>query len=272
MDRKFSIGEFSKLHNVSIQTLRHYDKIGLLKPTYINEKTNYRYYSIDSFIMLAFIKQCKVIGLSLEDIKTLVDNYTSINSIMNIITKQKEIVIHRLKELEIIMDNINILENKVQTVLVQGTRKPFIKKYSERSYLKYNNVKRYTDEFEIRLTEKLSTIEEKHGPVYKELAFSVPYDTFKKKRELNYDHMMLSFNEGILEDAEEKIILPEGDYVTIYFDDDYRNTTPYYELLLNYIESNNLNVGKSFYESYIMTCISKDDVKSLGQIQIQLLQ
>ena len=39
METNFSIGEMSKLHNISVQTLRHYDKIGLLKPSYINEKS-----------------------------------------------------------------------------------------------------------------------------------------------------------------------------------------------------------------------------------------
>ncbi|WP_423244459.1 MerR family DNA-binding transcriptional regulator [Clostridium beijerinckii] len=35
----FSIGEMSKLNNISIQTLRYYDKIGLLKPKVISEKS-----------------------------------------------------------------------------------------------------------------------------------------------------------------------------------------------------------------------------------------
>lgn len=29
---KFSIGEMAKMHNISTQTLRYYDKIGLLRP------------------------------------------------------------------------------------------------------------------------------------------------------------------------------------------------------------------------------------------------
>ena len=50
MKKYFSIGEMSKLYNISIETLRHYDRIGILKPEYINKKTGYRYYSTKSFI------------------------------------------------------------------------------------------------------------------------------------------------------------------------------------------------------------------------------
>ena len=50
METYFSVGEISKLTNVPIQTLRYYDKMGLLKPAYINEQNNYRYYSVNQFM------------------------------------------------------------------------------------------------------------------------------------------------------------------------------------------------------------------------------
>ncbi|MBQ3421288.1 MAG: MerR family transcriptional regulator, partial [Romboutsia sp.] len=71
MKKYFSIGEMSKLYNISIETLRHYDRIGILKPEYINEKTGYRYYSTKNFIALDLIKNFKAIGLSLEEIKEI---------------------------------------------------------------------------------------------------------------------------------------------------------------------------------------------------------
>ncbi|MFD1176457.1 MerR family DNA-binding transcriptional regulator [Paenibacillus puldeungensis] len=46
MKTKFSIGETAKINNVSIQALRHYDKIGLLTPAFVNEESGYRYYDM----------------------------------------------------------------------------------------------------------------------------------------------------------------------------------------------------------------------------------
>ena len=68
METYFSVGEISKLTNVPIQTLRYYDKMGLLKPAYINEQNNYRYYSVNQFIKIDLLKQCKLIGLSRVEI------------------------------------------------------------------------------------------------------------------------------------------------------------------------------------------------------------
>ena len=272
MDRKFSIGEVSKLHNISVQTLRHYDKIGLLKPAYINEKSSYRFYSIDNFIMLEFIKQCKVMGLTLEEIKKLINNHTSISSILETITKQKEILASKIKELESIKSNIDILEKKIQTALDEGVGQPYIKYCSKRSYIKHSNIKRYTEEFEIELTEKLREIEKKYGEVYKELAFAISFDKYMISKNLDYDHMLLCFYDNIMSGEEKSGILPEGEYLTINFEDDYKDTKYYYEKLIQYVETEKLNIGDTFYESYILTYIGKgEEVKSLGQIQIKLL-
>ena len=43
----FKIGDFSRLAQVSVRMLRHYDKLGLLEPSYTDRFTGYRYYTID---------------------------------------------------------------------------------------------------------------------------------------------------------------------------------------------------------------------------------
>ena len=45
MKNLFSIGELSKLQNISRQTLIFYDKIGLFRPAYTDPDNGYRYYS-----------------------------------------------------------------------------------------------------------------------------------------------------------------------------------------------------------------------------------
>ena len=67
----FKIGEFSQLGQVSTRMLRHYDKLGLLTPSHIDEWTGYRYYTIDQLPRLHRIIALKDMGLSLEQINTL---------------------------------------------------------------------------------------------------------------------------------------------------------------------------------------------------------
>ncbi|MCP4423014.1 MAG: MerR family DNA-binding transcriptional regulator, partial [Chloroflexi bacterium] len=39
------IGEFAQEADVTVKTLRHYGKLGLLKPAWIDRFTGYRYYA-----------------------------------------------------------------------------------------------------------------------------------------------------------------------------------------------------------------------------------
>ena len=65
------IGDFSKLAQVSIKALRHYGKLGLLKPTWIDRFTSYRYYALDQLPRLNRILALKDLGFSLEQIQEL---------------------------------------------------------------------------------------------------------------------------------------------------------------------------------------------------------
>ncbi|MEQ8187290.1 MAG: MerR family transcriptional regulator [Candidatus Eremiobacterota bacterium] len=69
-----SIGEFSKICEVSTKTLRYYDEIGLIKPDEINPENGYRYYSIRQLKKMLFIKRLKSYHFSLEEIKAMTES------------------------------------------------------------------------------------------------------------------------------------------------------------------------------------------------------
>ncbi len=74
----FRIGEFSRIGCVTIDTLRHYDAIGLLKPAKVDRFTSYRYYSAKQLQALNRIVALKDIGFSLEEIaRILRENLTT---------------------------------------------------------------------------------------------------------------------------------------------------------------------------------------------------
>ena len=70
----FSIGEFSKFGRVTIDTLRHYDALGLLKPAKVDPFTGYRYYSARQLISLNRNIALKEIGFSLEEIARILQD------------------------------------------------------------------------------------------------------------------------------------------------------------------------------------------------------
>lgn len=66
------IGEFSKICQVSVKTLHHYDRIGLLTPAEVDCDTGYRYYRTEQIDVMNYIQRLKRYGFSLEEIQQLI--------------------------------------------------------------------------------------------------------------------------------------------------------------------------------------------------------
>ena len=69
-----SIGQMARINHISIQTLRLYDKMGLLKPVAVDAGSGYRYYSILQCAKLDLIGSLKQCGLSLKEIGSYFEN------------------------------------------------------------------------------------------------------------------------------------------------------------------------------------------------------
>jgi hypothetical protein len=54
-----TIGEFAWLSQVTVETLRHYDRVGLLKPVHLDPFTGYRHYALDQLPRLNHILALK---------------------------------------------------------------------------------------------------------------------------------------------------------------------------------------------------------------------
>jgi len=65
------IGDFSKLSQVSVKTLRYYSDFGLLKPEHTDQFTSYRYYAASQLLQLNRILALRDLGISLDQIKKL---------------------------------------------------------------------------------------------------------------------------------------------------------------------------------------------------------
>ena len=86
------IGDFAWLSQVTVETLRHYDRIGLLRPVRLDQFTGYRYYSLEQLPRLNRILALKDLGLPLEKIGLMLDQEVSADEIRGILeVKQVEL-------------------------------------------------------------------------------------------------------------------------------------------------------------------------------------
>lgn len=87
---RLTIGDFSKYCKVTVKTLRHYEKLGLLVPNEVDKWTHYRYYDVAQMQQLNGILRLKGMGFSLEEIRDLLDEGTHRPSVSQVEEKIRE--------------------------------------------------------------------------------------------------------------------------------------------------------------------------------------
>lgn len=73
----YKIGAFAQICQVSVQTLRYYERLGLLSPEQTDPFTNYRYYTLRQIEQVNRILALKELGLTLEQIRDFVSDNIS---------------------------------------------------------------------------------------------------------------------------------------------------------------------------------------------------
>ena len=274
MSTYFTIGEVSKLFNLPIKTIRYYDEKGALKPAYINPSTNYRYYSREQFISIDIIKYCKLIGMSLEEIKELINSDSSIEIMISNMNKQSELLKKKIKELTDVKTYLDEIKNSVEEILEYDIDKVIIRRNKERKNIRFDLEYDEVEELELYLRKVILYLEERYNDVYPLLGVIAPYNNVKNRNEIKYS-CVCDFADRGIKDKEnnnlngKEIITPEGNYLTIFFDDNWENINKYYYKMIDYIEKNNIEVEGDFNEVWIMPRVdSNGKEKTFGYIEI----
>lgn len=116
----FRIGEFSKINQITVRTLRHYEEMGLLAPVEIDRFTGYRYYSVEQLDLIDRILTFKRMGFSLTEIKVFLEKGIAEDDIerkRSQLAREKTGIDASLRELasyqnklrgELVMEQVNI--------------------------------------------------------------------------------------------------------------------------------------------------------------------
>jgi DNA-binding transcriptional MerR regulator/DNA gyrase inhibitor GyrI len=146
----YTIGQFSKIGRVSTKTLRYYDDIELLKPVYVEKKSQYRYYSDEQVLIILLISELKQYGLKLEEIKAIVDKQevdllkkflknkvSEIDEEVHNNLKLKDIIEQKIKKIE--LGGSNIMEVNKDLKVELKERQPLVV-MSRRATISMSNV------------------------------------------------------------------------------------------------------------------------------------
>ncbi|MGI6007684.1 MAG: MerR family transcriptional regulator [Ruminococcus sp.] len=136
MKKFFSIGEAAKAVHTTNETLRHYDRIGLVKPSKKDEWTNYRYYTSQDLVRLNTVRALQLMDLSLQEIKKVLE-YDDLEKIVDFLAKAEKKADEKIAALQYSKAKIQAAkadyEKKLQVQKKSGSI--FLKEYPGRVIL-----------------------------------------------------------------------------------------------------------------------------------------
>ena len=102
----FSIGQLATVCDISIDTLRFYEKKALITPVYTNLESGYRYYNRENLFRLRSILRLKDAGLSLAEIRYYLESSNHGNE----------------KKIEELKERRDLLNHSIEDLLVRSTK------------------------------------------------------------------------------------------------------------------------------------------------------
>ncbi|HAM81961.1 MerR family transcriptional regulator [Ornithinibacillus bavariensis] len=267
-ERYYSIGEVSKLMNISIKALRHYDKIGLFKPAYIDPNTNYRYYDDSQLYLLDLIKSLKYIGIPLKEIKEVQE--FNADDLLVFLKEQERVVKDKIDNLMQIEQTITSAKKGIQRIKEYPTiGEVFFSNEEETQIIQtgadgINPTNILNASFQ-KLKQITASTE---GFRYNDYGAIFPYRSYTCAEEVSYKYLFTPVlsNEDTLELSKDTEIrtIPRGKYVCIAFyslsEQDYFTNL---KKLLQYVEDNRLTVISDIYESLVNLHYSSNREKGI---------
>lgn len=89
MYMKYTSKDVCKIYNINKETLRYYEKIGLIHPK-VDKQNNYRYYDDWDFNAIGECRKMRSLEISIKDTREIINNYELYDFIKKIEEKQKD--------------------------------------------------------------------------------------------------------------------------------------------------------------------------------------
>jgi DNA-binding transcriptional MerR regulator len=254
MNQYFSIGETARLNNISIQTLRYYDKIGIFKPHYTDKHNGYRYYHIKQFFYLDVIKYLKDIRTPLEEIRHIISGTPE--HMQTFLEEQERVIQQEMDKLEHarlllqrrkdqLKEQLDINKKERGLVYFRDIEEQTILKVATPQVNPHDNPDLYVRKLADVLEEKECMVDNHYGCIYD----LIPY---KNSQNIYYNSIYTTISKDAVMGSIEKPLtldtISPGEYICITFDWSPQHYYKYYQKLYSYIHSNDIQTEGKVYE------------------------
>jgi DNA-binding transcriptional MerR regulator len=266
MKDKFLIGELSNIFNISSDTLRHYDKIGLLKPE-ANTHNKYRYYSIRKFFILSRILFLKNLNIPLNGIKAYL-NDQSTDNLMKLLKEKDEAIDQEIEHLQ----NMKV-KIKSKMDLINGSclylDQVRIRHIRERKGV-FLNIENAEDDAERKrtFTAHESFLKVSSWLIEGQIYTALSMEDMLKRQYFNYNYF-IEIVSGEDTPSTKISTIPEMDYACLIFKGPYSEFVRAYDQLIKWIEDNHYKIiGDSIEKNIMDYGFTSSEEEYISEIQI----
>lgn len=107
--RMYQIGAFSRICSISVKALRHYQEIGLLTPSYIDEESSYRYYSEKLLERALEIQNLRELKFSLKEISEIFEEITDDDDLNDVLKRKHALIEAKIARLQEVKNQLNLI-------------------------------------------------------------------------------------------------------------------------------------------------------------------
>ena len=267
MKELFTVGELSKLFSMNIRTLRYYDQVGILKPEMTDNKTGYRYYSTRQFERLNTIKYLRALDMPIEKIAHFFDNKDP-ETMVELLRGQQADISCKIAGLQTISRKIDNRLTQIQDAVCSSMNIIRIRHLEKRAVLSLRKeIPRGTDlEYPIRELERLNALSP--AMFLGKVGVSISADDLRNRKFDRFSEIFVFVEdedryEGNLEYQKEQ------DYLTIRFSGTHVKSDDSYNLLLDFMEKENLRMtGSSVEITLIDSGLTNNQSEFVTELQI----
>lgn len=263
----FTIGEVAKLFGLNIRTLRYYHNIGLLEPEYIDEETNYRYYSTRQFERLNTIKYLRALDISIQQIGEFL-KHRDVDTMLSIFTEQQREVQRKKAELELIEKKIASRLVQIEDAQSSTFEEIMVKQFPARNLVVLKKEISMSDDLEYPIRDLERTHHLDAAIFLGKVGVSVSREQLLSRSYGSFASIFVVLEEGDSYDGARKI-LPSGQYAIIRYQGTHQEAPAHYDRLMEYLEQTGASLsGDSLEITMIDSGMTEDTSKFVTELQV----
>ena len=273
LNKRFTIGEMAKMHNIAESTLRYYDEKGIFHPSIVDPQTNYRYYTIDQFSLLDTIKFLRQLNIPLKEIKKYIDERNPAYA-LNLLEKQQEMMLKKQRKIEYALAKMEHRIHLIKEATKAKAEQMVIKEIPQRKITAIAVAPNTTDDmFEYYIHSLQKNMRQMDDSLFSgDIGVTVAKKGLMQNEFQAYSSVfiLLDYMPFEVQSSDE---IKEGMFACVYHHGPYEETDETYKKLMKYIDQEGYEIsGDAIEIALIDWSVTEDPEEQVTEIQIPIMK